>query len=158
MTIFHPWWWFDCGNHPSHPYVALSPTLYPLSSHPALPAGECPLQRCCCQHPATRITLIRPTSSPAHTLTCLLGPAKEGMCKSPIALLDDDDKLPLPKHRLSPGHGMPDNNKPKKWHRVMQLQPFHTLVVFQPPEPHGECKVHNSIAVYAAMVSLLYSL
>ena len=24
--------------------------------------------------------------------------------------------------------------------------------------PHGECKVHNSIAVYAAMVSLLYSL
>ena len=24
----------------SHPYVALSPTLYPLSSRPALPAGE----------------------------------------------------------------------------------------------------------------------
>ena len=56
-----------------------------------------------------------------------MGLPQEGTHKSPITLLDDDNdnKPPLPKHRLNPGNGMPDNNMPKKQHRVMQLQPFH---------------------------------
>ena len=47
------------------------------------------------------------------------------MCKSPIALLDNDDKLLPPKRRLSPGHGASNNDIPKKRHRVAQLQLFH---------------------------------
>ena len=56
---------------------------YPLPS-PKPPCPACrrapthPLQCCHRQHPATCITLIRPTSSPTYTLTCLLGPAPGG--------------------------------------------------------------------------------
>ena len=124
----------------SHPYVALSPTLYPLSSRPALPAGECWL--ILSSAAATNIqplashsfTPPHPPRTPSHVS---LGLPQEGTRKSPIVLPDDDDKPPPPKRRLSPGHGAPDNDKPKKQHRVMQLQPFHALVVFQPPEPRG---------------------
>ena len=63
---------------------------------------------------------------PPHTLSHVsLDLLQEGTHKSPIALLDDDDKPPLPKCRLGPGHGMPDNDMPKKWRRVAQLQLFH---------------------------------
>ena len=41
------------------------------------------------------------------------------------SLLDNDDKPPLLKCRLGPGHGAPDNDMPKKQCRVTQLQPFH---------------------------------
>ena len=96
----------------SHPYVALSPTLYPLSSRPALPAGECWLILS-----STATTNIQPLMShsfapphPPHTPSHVSsGLPQEGTHKSPITLLDDDDKPPPPKHRLSPGHGMPDN-------------------------------------------------
>ena len=117
-----------------------SPTLYPLSSRPALPAGK--HQLILSSAAAANIqplashsfTPPHPPRTPSHVSS---GLPQEGTRKSPIVLLDDDDKPPPPKHRLSPGHGAPDNNKPKKQHRVAQLQPFHALVVFQPPEPHG---------------------
>ena len=62
------------------------PLPYPLPSpEPPCPAHRQvpthPLQRCRHQHPATHITLIHPsdpTSSPTHTLACLLGPAAGG--------------------------------------------------------------------------------
>ena len=99
----------------SHPYVALSPTLYPLPSCPALPAGEHPLILS-----SAAATNIQPLTShsftpphPPHTpLHVSSGLLQEGTCKSPIVLLDDDNKPPPLKHRLSPGHGTPDNDMP----------------------------------------------
>ena len=132
----------------SHLYVALSPTLYPLSSCPALPTGERWLilssaAAANIQPLASHsFTLPHPPRTPSHVS---LGLLQEGTCKSPIALLDDDDKPPLLKHRLSPGHGTPDNDKPKKRRRVAQLQPFHALVVFQPPEPRGGPGSDNAV-------------
>ena len=60
------------------------PLPYPLPSpEPPCPAHRQapthPLQHCCHQPPATRVTLICPASSPAHTLACLLGPATGGL-------------------------------------------------------------------------------
>ena len=132
----------------SHPYVALSPTLYPLSSRPALPTGECRL--IFSSAAAANIQPLashsfappHPPRTPSHVSS---GLPQEGTRKSPIALLDNDDKPPPLKRRLSPGHGAPDNDKPKKWHRVAQLQLFHTLVVFQPPEPHGGPGSDNAV-------------
>ena len=120
--------------------MALSPTIYPLLSHPPLPAGECWLILS-----SAAATNIQPLAShsfapphpPRTPLHVSLGLPQEGTRKSPIVLLNDVDKPLPPKCRLSPGHGAPDNDKPKKQHRVMQLQPFHALVVFQPPEPCG---------------------
>ena len=70
------------STHGVEPSIC-GPLPYPLSSlEPPCPACRRapahPLQCCCCQHPATRVTLIHPTSSPAHTLACLLGPAAGG--------------------------------------------------------------------------------
>ena len=60
--------------------------------------------------------------TPSHVSS---GLPQEGTRKSPITLLDNDDKPPPPKRRLGPGHGVPDNDMPKKRRRVVQLQPFH---------------------------------
>ena len=126
------------------------PLPYPLSSlEPPCPArGEC--QLILSSAAAANIQPLvahsfappHPPRTPLHVSSGLL---QEGTCKSPIVLLDDDNKLLLPKRRLSPGHGAPDNDKPKKRHRVTQLQPFHALVAFQLPEPHGGPGSDNTV-------------
>ena len=66
-------------------------TLQPLASH--------------------SFTLPHPPRTPSHVSS---GLPQEGTCKSPITLLDNDDKSPLPKCRLGPGHGVPDKQHAKE--------------------------------------------